>query len=138
LDPSTRKSIVVVAVVGVALALGGRAGASPLGQQQAGPPEWNLRILTPAQTRRLFRYAEAVESCLARHGIDTVAPVARRRTITVASREAVGLRRLVRIVGSCLGWLGDPPPPSSLQAVDARRMVLSVPKQCLLDPKIRR
>jgi hypothetical protein len=116
--------------------------ASPAGQPQARPPrpslpEGNLRVLTPAQTRRLFRYAEAVDACFARNGIATVAPVARRRTITVETRQAVGIRRLVRIVESCSGRLGDPPSPSSLQAVDARTVVLSVPKQCLLDPKTR-
>jgi hypothetical protein len=35
----------------------------------------------------------------------------------------------------CAEPLGPPPSPSSLQAVDARTIVLSVPKQCLLDPK---
>jgi hypothetical protein len=131
-------STLVAAVIG----LGFLTPASPVEQPQAQPPsplpKGNLRILTPAQTRRLFRFAEGVESCLVRNGIDTVAPVAGRRTITVRSREAVGLTRLVRTVGSCAGQLGDPPTWASLQAVDARTFVLSVPKQCLLNPKIRR
>jgi hypothetical protein len=129
-------SSLVIAVIGLAF----MAPASPAEQPRAQPPsplpEGNLRILTPAQTRRLFRFAEAVEACLVRNGVDTVALVARRRTITVRSRRAVGLRWLVRIVESCA--LGDPPTWASLQAVDARTLVLSVPKQCLLDPKIRR
>jgi hypothetical protein len=131
-----KASTLVAAVIGLAFMTPASSVEQPRAQPPSPLPEGNLRILTPAQTRRLFRYAEAVHACLVRNGVDTVAPVARRRTITVRSRRAVGLDRLVRIVGSCA--LGDPPTWASLQAVDARTMVLSVPKQCLLNPKVRR
>jgi hypothetical protein len=96
--------------------------------------EANRRVLTAEETRRLVRYAGALYACLTDRGVDVSAPRKDPRTITIEAAEAVGLERLVASATSCAAPLGDPPTPSSLQAVDARTIVLSVPKQCLLDP----
>ena len=95
----------------------------------------NRRVLTGEQTRRLVRYATALHACLRHRGIDVFAPTKTPRAITIAAAAPVGLERLVALSTSCAAPIGDPPKPSSLQAVDARTIVLSVPKQCLLDPK---
>jgi hypothetical protein len=95
----------------------------------------NRRVLTAAQTKRLVRYATALHACLASRGLDVAAPKKDPRAITIKAAEPVGLERLVAEMTPCTRPLGDPPKYSSLQAVDARTIVLSVPKQCLLDPK---
>jgi hypothetical protein len=99
-------------------------------------PTDNLLVLTAAQTKRLVRYASALEACLTGRGIESSGPATHRRSITIEAARDVGLRRLVGVVTSCAVTLGDPPKPSSLQAVDARTIVLSLPKHCLLDPKV--
>jgi hypothetical protein len=98
--------------------------------------EENRRILTATETRRLVRYAGALHRCLTRRGVEAARPRKDSSAITIEMAKAVGLARLVALTTSCAGPLGDPPKPSSLQAVDARTIVLSVPKQCLLDPKV--
>jgi hypothetical protein len=94
----------------------------------------NLRVLTPAETRRLLAYASAVESPLAAHGVAASGPTTEARTITLETANEVGVRQLVDLVTGCA--VDAPPSPSSLQVVDARTVVLSVAKQCLLDPKV--
>jgi len=83
------------------------------------------------------RYATALHACLTRSGADVAAPKKTSRAITLESARAVGVERLAAAAISCAAHLGDPPKPSSLQAIDARTIVLSVPKQCLLDPKVK-
>jgi hypothetical protein len=56
--------------------------------------------------------------------------------ITIETAGSLGLKPLVALATACAAPLGDPPKPASLQAVDERTIVLSVPKQCLLDPKV--
>ena len=97
--------------------------------------EANRRVLTAAQTQRLVRYARALHACLVGRGVDVAPPTKDRRAIAIEAAEPVGLRRLVAEMTPCAEPLGPPPSPASLQAVDARTIVLSVPKQCLLDPK---
>jgi hypothetical protein len=99
------------------------------------PAQANRRVLTAAQTQRLVRYAKALHACLVSRGVDVAAPRKSPRAITIEAANAVGLERLLAKMMPCAEPLGPPPGPSSLQAVDARTIVLSVPKQCLLDPK---
>lgn len=98
--------------------------------------EGNRKVLTAAQTHRLVRYANALHTCLRGRGVVASAPKKGSRAITIETAEGVGLKPLVALTTSCAAPLGEPPKPSSLQAVDSRTIVLSVPKQCLLDPKI--
>jgi hypothetical protein len=99
-------------------------------------PQANLRILTPTQTRRLVRYASDLRVCFVGRGVDVDAPTIQSKTITLEATTDVGLKRLVGLIFSCTASVGDPPSPSSLQAVDAQTVMLSLPKQCLLDPKV--
>jgi hypothetical protein len=141
------RSLVVIAI---GLALGVGAGvfviarsdgsAKPVVEQapteRGTRHEANRRVLTAEQTRRLVRYAGALHACLGKRGVDVSEPAKDSRAITIRAAKPVGLERLVALATTCTEPLGDPPRPSSLQAVDARTIVLSVPKQCLLDPKV--
>jgi hypothetical protein len=110
------------------------ATSTPLRSRAA--RDGNRRVLTGEQTRRLVRYATALHACLLNRGVEVTAPAKDLRAITIEADKAVGLERLVVLATACADRLGEPPRPSSLQAVDARTIVLSVPKQCLLDPKV--
>jgi hypothetical protein len=99
------------------------------------PAEANRRVLTAAQTRRLVRYATKLHACLTARGVEVAAPRKGPRAITIEAAKPVGLERLLAEMTPCAEPLGPPPGPSSLQAVDAQTIVLSVPKRCLLDPK---
>jgi hypothetical protein len=68
--------------------------------------------------------------------VDASTPKKGSRTITIETAGQLGLEQLVALTTSCAAPLGDPPSPASLQALDERTIVLSVPKQCLLDPKV--
>jgi len=141
-------AVLTLAAGGTAVAIetGGGGGdapasvrASPRGSGEGhahGLPTSNLRVLTEVQTRRLLAYASAVRTCLRDHGVAAAEPTKAERTITLATETRVGTGRLVRLVLPCAAQIGDPPPPASLQVVDSRTIALSVPKQCLLDPKI--
>ena len=96
----------------------------------------NRRVLTGSQTRRLVRYATALHACLARRGMAVAPPRKSSQAITLKATRDVGADQLVAAMMPCVAPLGDPPKPASLQAIDARTIVLSVPKQCLLDPKV--
>ena len=111
---------------------------APRGGQSVtvGLPKSNLRVLTAAQMRRLLAYASAVRTCLRRYRIAATGPTKTERTITLETNKRVGTGRLVHLVLPCAAQIGDPPSPASLQVVDSRTIALSVPKQCLLDPKI--
>jgi hypothetical protein len=140
----------VVLLVASATAAGvltvGRGGTAPAPMRRVTPhggqngtvglPKSNLRVLTEAQTRHLLAYAAAVRTCLRRHGIVAEGPTKTERTITLETETPVGTGRLVRVVLPCAARIGDPPPPASLQVIDERTVALSVPKQCLLDPKL--
>ena len=139
-----------LAVIAIGLALGVGAGVFVIARSDGSAEreaeqttiergtshEANRRVLTAEQTRRLVRYAEALHGCLRKRGVDVFEPARDSRAITIRAAEPVGLERLVTRATSCAEPLGDPPTPSSLQVVDARTIVLSVPKQCLLDPKV--
>ena len=99
-------------------------------------PTGNLRVLTRAESERLVRYARDLATCLDTRGVDSAGPTIQRRLIALETAERVGLRRLAVLSTACAERLGDPPSGSSLQAVDASTVVLSLPKQCLLDPKL--
>ena len=111
------------------------ASASAAQSNAKATHERNRRILTAAQTQRLVRYATALDSCLARRGLDVAPPKKDSRAITIEVAEPVGFERLLAEMMPCTRPLGDPPKYASLQAIDAKTIVLSVPKQCLLDPK---
>lgn len=92
----------------------------------------NYRVLTKAQSRRLVEYAESVHRCVVGDGAKVAPPVASRTRITM-SAPGLSADALVGFLEACDPTVGPPPPKSSLQARTGRLLVY-LPKQCLLDP----
>jgi hypothetical protein len=95
----------------------------------------NQRVLTPEQSRRLVDFANDLRSCLARSEVEIARPHATRTRIDLTYEQSVDLESLVNLVIRCGDGLGGPPPRSSLQTFPTR-IVIYVPKQCLLDEKV--
>jgi hypothetical protein len=124
-----RTVALAVATLLVAAGCAGRTATS------AGPPSSNQKVLTRAQSERLVRWAGSFRSCLQRRGM-SLGPVHLARTrIELAVPQGTEFHALLREGVSCGEALGGPPPASSLQTF-ARRVVLYLPKRCLLDPNV--
>jgi len=98
----------------------------------------NYRTLTPAESRRLLRFAIAFRSCMASRGIELTAPLTSPTKI-VLRVEAHQVPAVIRdSTFACGDDLGGPPPRSSLQTPRGQRdsIALYLPKQCLLDPTV--
>ena len=102
----------------------GRAGADAAG---------NYRVLTSAQSKRLLAFAVDVRACLAEQRVQLSAPRPVRTRITLATEVAP--KAVVQAMVACESEVGVPPVGSSLQARPGM-VVLYLPKQCLLDPKV--
>jgi hypothetical protein len=107
------------------------AGALPKPSKNVTPPASNFTVLSEAKSRQLLRYARDVRDCLHARGVSVGAVTATRLQIEIAAqRGSSTMRALLR----CTGKIGDPPHWSSLQ-VETARLVLYLPRQCLLDTK---
>jgi hypothetical protein len=100
----------------------------------------NYRVLSPAESRRLLRFAKSFHACVNRRGISLGPPEPLNTRIEMAIQPAADREALGRVTVSCGESLGRPPPGASLQAVSRDQpddVVLYLPKQCLLDPKVK-
>jgi hypothetical protein len=70
-----------------------------------------------------------------RTGVDAARPRVTRRQISLAVSGESSRREVVQAGLACAARLGDPPSSASLQAW-ADRIVLYVPKQCLIDRNV--
>jgi hypothetical protein len=124
------------AAAGLVVACGGGAGGPPMspGTTAITPPTGNMRVLSAADTHRLLQFAERLRTCVESRGVKVGAPVAARTRITMRFVSA-GQRRALGTVTRCGDSLGEPPQDSSLQ-VQPAQLVLYLPRQCLLDPKV--
>src|SRR4051794_37357990 len=100
-----------------------------------GPPASNQVVLTPRQSQRLVAWSLALRSCLVKNGIEVGKPDVTRKQITLAVVGAGSDGAVARLTIRCGESLGNPPSSSSLQTFPGR-LVLYVPKQCLLDDKV--
>ena len=112
------------------------SGAGPLASD-AGPPSANQRVLTTAQSERLVDWSVALSACLDQRGFELEQPDVMRSRIELAIAGSPPRAKLLRAVIRCGDGLGGPPPKSSLQTF-ASKIVIYVPKQCLLDAKVTR
>ena len=122
----------------IALAVAMLLAASPCGSRtspSAAPPSSNQKVLTRAQSERLVRWAGSLRSCLRQRGYPVGAVKLARTRIELAVPEGTEFHALVGAGVACGEALGDPPPASSLQTF-ADRIVLYLPKRCLLDPNV--
>ena len=100
-------------------------------------PVSNQIRLSHAESVRLLDWAERLRSCVSRRGVVLGAPVPHETEIDLAIRRGpTGHALLMRVV-ACGDALGEPPRKSSLQ-LRGRRLVLYLPKRCLLDKKVER
>lgn len=91
--------------------------------------------LSRAESLRLVDWAERFRSCMGRRGVVLGAPVARPKQIDLAYVRVPGRLTLLREVATCGDGLGGPPRRSSLQ-LRPGKLVLYLPKQCLLDKTV--
>jgi hypothetical protein len=97
----------------------------------------NERVLSAADSERLVSWLRRFRSCLARRGIETGALVVTRRELSLPVKTHLPAATLLSRSVPCGEALGDPPTDSSLQARPGEsRIVLYLPKRCLLDPKV--
>ena len=97
----------------------------------AGPPPSNELVLSARDSQRLVSYASHVRECLARSGVRMGTLPVTPKLIAFAVRDGRSPRSIVDGAIICTRAVG-PPRGASLQAF-ADRVVLYVPKQCLLD-----
>jgi len=98
-------------------------------------PVDNRFRLSRAESLRLVDWAARFRSCMARRGVVLGAPVAHPKQIDLAFVRVPGRPTLLRDVPACGDGLGGPPRRSSLQ-LRPGKLVLYLPKQCLLDKTV--
>jgi hypothetical protein len=98
-------------------------------------PVDNRFRLSRAESLRLVDWAERFRSCMGRRGVVLGAPVAHPKEIDLALVRAPGRAALLRDVPACGDALGEPPRRSSLQ-LRPGKLVLYLPKQCLVDKTV--
>jgi hypothetical protein len=120
-------------VVFAALAVATGCGNSV--SRVAAPPQSNEKVLTHAQSERLVRWAGEFRSCLRERGYSIGGVELARTRIQLAVPSGTPFQPLLHDGIACGDSLGGPPPASSLQTF-ASRIVLYLPKRCLLDPNV--
>jgi hypothetical protein len=97
----------------------------------------NERVLSAKDSARLVAWLRRFQSCLREHGVESEAIVVTRRELSLRVRTQLSMGSLVSRSLPCGDALGDPPADSSLQVRPGdNRVVLYLPKRCLLDPKV--
>jgi hypothetical protein len=91
--------------------------------------------LSRAESLRLVDWAARFRSCMGRRGVVLGAPVAHSKEIDLAFVRVPGRPMLLREVAVCGDGLGEPPRRSSLQ-LRPGKLVLYLPKQCLVDKTV--
>jgi hypothetical protein len=142
----TRRTALLFAVA-AALGLGAAAAvivtrddARPAARQASASttratPVDNRFRLSRAESLRLVDWAERFRSCMGRRGVVLGAPVAHAKEIDLAFVRVPGRPALLREVAVCGDGLGEPPRRSSLQ-LRPGKLVLYLPKQCLVDKTV--
>jgi hypothetical protein len=113
----------MIAVAAVAAALG------------AGPPASNETILSARQSQRLVSYAATMRSCLSKGGLRVGELHVTRKLIEFPVLERATMHEVAQRGVACGQVVGDPPRIASVQSF-ADRVVIYIPKQCLLDPDV--
>jgi hypothetical protein len=93
----------------------------------------NYKILKPAQTTRLLRYADAAYSCMSKR-LDIGRPRPVETKIVMTLPPGATPRAVAELGTSCARSIGDPPSDSSFQ-VRGHAVILYLPKYCILDKK---
>jgi hypothetical protein len=91
--------------------------------------------LSRAESLRLLDWADRFRSCAGRRGVVLGAPVAHPKEIDLAIVRAPARKVFETRLFACGDALGEPPRRSSLQ-LRPGKLVLYLPKQCLLDKTV--
>jgi hypothetical protein len=110
--------------------------SSPSTRPPSGKDLDNRILLSRRESLRLVSWARALRACLANRGVEVANPVAYAKQIDLQLRSAGSPAELSPTITGCGDSLGTPPRRSSLQFRPGK-LVLYLPKQCLLDPKVR-
>jgi hypothetical protein len=94
----------------------------------------NYKPLTPKQSRRLLRYADRIHACLA-GSVAIDKPKPSKTQIVMALGGSVAPAEVAQLGAACGRRIGDPPPDSSLQ-IRGTKVILYMPKYCILDDNI--
>ena len=106
----------------------------PAAAAKATPVDNRFR-LSRAESLRLVDWAARFRSCMSRRGVVLGASVAHPKQIDLALVRAPKQPVLLREVPVCGDGLGGPPRRSSLQ-LRPGKLVLYLPKQCLVDKTV--
>ena len=99
------------------------------------PSSSNERTLTQTQSVHLVRWATTYRGCMSSRGWRLGELKKAPTHLSMALPSGVEVSEMLRDSFSCGDAQGGPPAKSSLQ-FRARKILLYLPKQCLLDPKI--
>jgi hypothetical protein len=88
-----------------------------------------------AESLRLVGWARRFRACMGKQGIELGEPVAHPKQIDLALERPAAASGLASKVVVCGDGLGEPPRDSSLQ-LRPGKLVLYLPRRCLLDPKV--
>jgi hypothetical protein len=96
----------------------------------------NRFVLSQSESLRLVAWARKLRACLAEQALRVGEPVAHAKHIDLRLYSSGSPEELGPSTIACGDRLGEPPRPSSLQFRPGK-LILYLPKQCLLDPKVR-
>src|SRR5215207_620467 len=108
----------------------------PSTRRPSGAQGDNRYLLSEAESQRLVTWAGKFRACLGERGFRVGEPVAHAKQIELRLYSAASPEELVPTTTACGDSLGEPPRRSSLQFRPGK-LILYLPKQCLLDPKVR-
>ena len=91
--------------------------------------------LSHTESLRLVEWAARLRACVAHRGVALAAPVAHEKEIDLAIVRSPARAAMMRSVIVCGDALGEPPRRSSLQ-LHHGKLVLYLPRRCLLDKKV--
>jgi len=95
----------------------------------------NQIVLTAKESRRLVQWFGNVRNCLAARRVPVGELVVTRKQLTLPVGAALSLHQVLRTGVACAERFGGPPSNASLQTFRGR-MILYLPKACLLDAKV--
>jgi hypothetical protein len=110
------------------------AATTPSNDSQSQLVAANYKVLTPSRTRRLLTYADAAYGCLSKV-IHVTEPRAERTKIVMTLPASSSPAAALQAILMCSAKIGDPPTDSSFQ-VRGHKVLLYLPKYCILDKKV--
>jgi hypothetical protein len=131
----TRFSALAAAMVALAARSGSETPSAPPKPSEPAALAHNQIRLSLTESRRLIDWARRFRTCTAKHGINLGEPVAYSHEIVMPLQTKMALDSIARKTSTCGDDLGGPPPRASVQ-VRPGKVILYLPRQCLLDPNV--